>query len=182
MNQTIFLDRDGVINKDSPDYIKSPDEWQPIPGSLEAIAKLSKAGFPIFIITNQSGVGRGLYSLETLEAIHQEMLSAIEAKGGKIKAIYFCPHHPDKNCECRKPKPGLLFQAAKEHEIDLTNSLVIGDSLRDIEAGLAAKAKTLLVMTGNGNKTASTNKKALANTLLAEDLASATQFIIAQSL
>ncbi len=178
MNKVIFLDRDGVINADSPDYIKTPDEWQALPGSLEAIAKLTQAGFTLFIITNQSGVGRGLYSLETLNAIHQKMLAEVQAAGGKIKAIYFCPHHPDEHCSCRKPKPGLLLQAAQEHQLDLAKATLIGDSCRDIEAGLAVNAKTLLVMTGNGLQTAKQYKHFLQKTLLAENLPQAADHLI----
>lgn len=178
MQQVIFLDRDGVINYNSADYIKSPDEWQPIPGSLEAIAQLSKAGFTIFIITNQSGVGRGLYNLATLHAIHDKMLTAIKATRGIIKQIYYCPHKPEDNCHCRKPKPGLLLQAATEHSIDLSQSIMIGDSFKDIAAGRAVNAKTVLVMTGNGTETAIKHKTELADTVLAENLNNAVAYLL----
>src|SRR3990167_4646524 len=169
-NKVIFLDRDGVINHDSEEYIKSPDEWRPIPGSIEAIAKLTQAGFVLFITTNQSGISRGFFNLNTLEKIHQKMQSSIEAIGGKIEKIYFCPHHPDDNCQCRKPKPGLFENAAKDYSINLSEVYVIGDSLRDIQAGLAIKAKTILVLSGNGEKTAKTHKDQLTQTILAGNL------------
>ena len=161
LNKVIFLHRDGVINYESDGFIKSPEEWLPIPSSLEAIAKLSKAHFTLFIVTNQSGVGRGLFDLKALEKIHHKMLTEITQTGGKIEKIYFCPHKPEDNCSCRKPKPGLYQQAAKEYKIDFSTSYVIGDSLRDIQSGLAIQAKTILVLTGNGEITAKSYKKEL---------------------
>lgn len=167
----IILDRDGVINYDSDEFIKSPAEWIPIPGSLEAIARLHQAGFTLAIATNQSGVGRGYYSLETLQAIHQKMLSLIEQQGGQIAHLAFCPHLPDANCVCRKPKPGMFHQIATELHADLTQTLVVGDSWRDIQAGQAVNAKTALVLTGNGRGTAGKYKAELANTPIYRDLA-----------
>jgi D-glycero-D-manno-heptose 1,7-bisphosphate phosphatase len=146
-----ILDRDGVINFESPDYIKTPDEWIPIPGSIEAIAQLSKAGHTIVIATNQSGLGRGLYDHATLEKIHQKMIDAVEALDGKISKIYFCPHHPDDHCDCRKPKPGMLLQIMKDFSVTPDQMIFIGDSERDYGAALDVGCSFVLVMTGNGS-------------------------------
>lgn len=150
----IILDRDGVINQDSDDYIKSPDEWIPLPGSLEAIAQLTEAGFSVVVATNQSGIARGYYDLNTLEAIHQKMADAVAAAGGKLAGIFYCPHGPDDHCECRKPKDGLIRQIAETFQIDVTNVPFVGDSTRDIEAAISAGCLPILVKTGNGAKTA----------------------------
>ncbi|MFU8797879.1 MAG: D-glycero-beta-D-manno-heptose 1,7-bisphosphate 7-phosphatase [Gammaproteobacteria bacterium] len=130
----IILDRDGVINVDSPDYIKSPDEWLPLPRSLTAIARLYQAGYTLAVATNQSGVGRGYYSLATLAKMHEKMQQAVIAAGGFIDAIFFCPHTPEEGCDCRKPKPGLFHQIAAYYQLDLQGVIAIGDSPRDIEA------------------------------------------------
>jgi len=148
----VLLDRDGVINHDSDAFIKSPDEWLPIDGSLKAIALLSKNDYQVIVITNQSGVGRGHYSDATLTDIHLKMIRMVKAAGGEISHIYCCPHLPDAGCECRKPKPGMLLQFSKDADVAL-DDIYFGDSLRDIEAGIAAGAKALLVRTGNGEKT-----------------------------
>ena len=152
----VILDRDGVINHDSPDFIKSPEEWQAISGSLEAIAALSAAGIRVAIATNQSGVGRGLFSQEDLEAIHLHMIAAIEAAGGTIDRVVFCPHAPQANCDCRKPRIGLFKQIAEHFELTLPLEGVpcIGDSPRDIEAARGAGGRPILVLTGNGAETA----------------------------
>lgn len=150
---TIVLDRDGVINHDSDAYIKSPDEWIPIPGSLEAIARLSQAGYRVLVATNQSGLGRGLFDTKTLDAIHNKMESAIQAMGGKLAGIYYCPHLPDDNCSCRKPNPGLLLQMGRDLGIDLRQTFLVGDSLKDLQAAAAVGAKPVLVLTGNGINT-----------------------------
>lgn len=144
----IILDRDGVINYDSDAYIKSPEEWIPIPGSLEAIAKLNQAGFKIAVATNQSGVGRGLLTETTLMAIHEKMEQALAKEGGHIDAIFYCPHTPDDQCSCRKPKPGLFYAIANHFNCSLANVPAIGDSLRDVEAALQAGCKPILVQTG----------------------------------
>lgn len=149
----VILDRDGVINVESPDYIKSPEEWIPIDGSLEAIAQLSDAGYTIAIATNQSGVGRGYYSHETLDLIHEKLLSAVANTGGEVDLIRFCPHHPDDGCECRKPKPGLFHMLAKYYDASLKGVYAVGDSLRDLQAAASAGASPVLVRTGNGHKT-----------------------------
>ncbi len=149
----IVLDRDGVINRDSTDFIKSPDEWIALPGSLAAIEKLNVAGFTVVVATNQSGVGRKLFSLETLDKIHATMSAAVTAAGGHLDGIYFCPHTPDAGCDCRKPKPGLLQQICERYERTAAELIVVGDSLRDLEAAWAVGAKAILVRTGNGVQT-----------------------------
>lgn len=149
----IILDRDGVINHDSVDYIKSPDEWVAIPGSLEAIAHLNRAGFHVLIATNQSGVGRGYYDLATLDEIHEKLTHELATVGGCIDGIFFCPHRPDEGCGCRKPEPGMLFQIEEKFNLDLSLTYFIGDSHGDIQAALNAGCKPLLVMTGNGERT-----------------------------
>ena len=152
-SQLAILDRDGVINFDSDAFIKSPDEWLPIPGSLEAIARLHQAGWRVVVASNQSGVGRGLMDEDSLEAIHRRMEQAVTAAGGHFDGIYYCPHHPDEGCKCRKPLPGLLNAIATHFDISLEHVPVIGDSERDLEAATAAGAEPVLVLTGNGEKT-----------------------------
>jgi len=152
-NKIIVLDRDGVINIDSPDYIKTPEEWNPLPGSIEAIAKLTGSGYRIFIATNQSGIGRGLYTEATYREIEQKMLAMIEDGGGKIEGIFYCPHTPDDRCACRKPQPGLLYEIEKAIQRSLENVVFVGDSRRDLDAAETVGAKGVLVLTGNGRKT-----------------------------
>ena len=149
----ILLDRDGVINQDSDAFIKSPDEWQPIKGSLEAIALLNQHGYQVVVVTNQSGIARGLFDENTLTAIHEKMCRLVNEAGGNIAAIYFCPHGVDSLCECRKPKAGLLKQFALDFNVDLIGLPVIGDSLRDLQAAVAVNALPVLVKTGKGEKT-----------------------------
>ncbi len=149
----IVLDRDGVINEDSEAYIKSPEEWHPIPGSLEAIAALNRAGYQVVVATNQSGIARGLYDLDTLARIHEKMHQALAAVGGHIEAVFFCPHGPDDDCECRKPRPGLFHDIAGRLRISLKGVPAIGDSLRDLQAAEAVGARPILVRTGKGRKT-----------------------------
>ncbi|MDF2939935.1 MAG: D,D-heptose 1,7-bisphosphate phosphatase [Gammaproteobacteria bacterium] len=149
----IILDRDGVINFDSDDYIKSTEEWQPIPGSLEAMASLHKAGYLVAVATNQSGIARGLFSLAELQAMHQKMQNLLRQCGGKIDALAYCPHGPNDACECRKPKPGLLLNIAKQLGISLENTYFVGDSFKDIEAARAVNATPILVKTGKGERT-----------------------------
>jgi D-glycero-D-manno-heptose 1,7-bisphosphate phosphatase len=152
--QIVVLDRDGVINRDSSGYIKSASEWEALPGSLEAIALLSRAGFRVVVASNQSGLGRGLFTLEDLKKIHHKMESQIRDAGGRLAGIFFCPHHPEENCDCRKPKPGLLRQIESSFQCKLTGHPVIGDSERDLEAARAVGARPILVLTGNGARTA----------------------------
>lgn len=149
----IVLDRDGVINLDSDQFIKSPDEWKPIPGSLEAIARLNEANWRVVVASNQSGVGRGLFDMDTLNAINEKMVKAIGQVGGRLDAIFFCPHAADSPCDCRKPKPGMFLQIAERFNVDLDGMLVVGDSLRDLQAGVAVGCKPYLVLTGKGKKT-----------------------------
>lgn len=148
-----MLDRDGVINRDSTDFIKSPEEFIVLPGSAEAIEQLNKAGYRVVVATNQSGVGRGLISIGTLEDIHDKMSAIIRAAGGHLDAIYYCPHRPDEHCDCRKPKPGLLRQVAQANHRSAADLIVVGDSLRDLEAAWAFGAQAILVRTGNGKTT-----------------------------
>ena len=152
-NHYVLLDRDGVINHDSDDYIKSPEEWHPIEGSLEGIALLNQFNYKVVVITNQASLTRGLFDENTLEKIHAKMRSMAAEKGGKIEAIYYCPHSPENNCACRKPKPGLLQSFADDNKVELKDLFFIGDSLRDIQAAQAAGANPILVKTGNGEKT-----------------------------
>ncbi|MDA0789383.1 MAG: D-glycero-beta-D-manno-heptose 1,7-bisphosphate 7-phosphatase [Proteobacteria bacterium] len=149
----VILDRDGVINFDSPDYIKSPEEWVPIPGSIEAIALLTRAGYQVFIATNQAGVGRGKFSEEALSRIHRKMQSSITAAGGQLAGILYCPHHPDDDCDCRKPKPGLLVEIGRTAGIRLDGLPFVGDSLTDLQAARAAGCEPVLVLTGKGTDT-----------------------------
>lgn len=152
----IILDRDGVINEDSDTYIKCPEEWNPIPGSLEAIARFTQNGYRVVVITNQSGIARGLFNLTTLERIHDKMQEAVYGSGGSIDDIFFCPHMPEDLCECRKPKPGLFYTFAKKYDLDVRGIPAIGDSYRDIEAARLVGAQPVLVRTGKGEKTYST--------------------------
>jgi len=149
----VILDRDGVINQDSAQFIKSPEEWIPIPGSLEAIAMLNQAGFRVALATNQSGIERGLFDMATLNAIHDKMHRALGQYGGRIDALFYCPHTADSNCDCRKPKPGMLEEISKRFGTDLDGIPSVGDSLRDLQAGLSLGAQPILVRTGKGEKT-----------------------------
>jgi D-glycero-D-manno-heptose 1,7-bisphosphate phosphatase len=149
----VILDRDGVINQDSDDFIKSPSEWIAIPGSLEAIARLNQADYHVVVCTNQSGIARGKFNIMTLNAIHQKMHSAAQSVGADIDAVFFCPHAADDNCDCRKPKPGMLHAIAKRFETNLKGVPVVGDSLRDLQAGFVLGCKPYLVLTGKGEMT-----------------------------
>jgi D-glycero-D-manno-heptose 1,7-bisphosphate phosphatase len=149
----VILDRDGVVNHDSDSYIKGPDEWRPIAGSLEAIARLNHAGYHVVLATNQSGVGRGLFEVSTLNAIHDKMHRALGQIGGRIDAIFFCPHAQEADCNCRKPKAGLLEEIARRFNVDLKGVPCVGDALRDLQAFTAVGAAPILVLTGKGAKT-----------------------------
>lgn len=153
MNKLIILDRDGVINQDSDDYVKSLEEWIPIEGSCEAIADLCKAGYTVAVATNQSGLARGFFSVDDLEAMHGRMNALVEEAGGEIATIKYCPHGPDDACDCRKPLPGLVDQIEKELNVSADGAYFIGDSLRDLQAGLSKGCKPVLVMTGKGEMT-----------------------------
>jgi D-glycero-D-manno-heptose 1,7-bisphosphate phosphatase len=172
----VILDRDGVINYDSASYIKTPDEWKPIPGSLEAIAQLSQAGYHVVVATNQSGVGRGLFEMATLNAIHDKMHRALGQFGGRIDAVFFCPHALDNGCNCRKPKPGLFEEIARRFNANLKDVPSVGDSLRDLQASAAAGAQPILVLTGKGQKT-SREDGLPPGTVIYADLAEAVESI-----
>ena len=149
----VILDRDGTINHDSDDYIKSPEEWRPIRGSLEAIARLNQAGYRVVVATNQSGIARGLFTTRTLFAIHDTLQRALGQLGGRIDAFFFCPHAADTGCECRKPQPGMLLEVSRRFNISLKDTYMVGDSRKDLEAAAAAGARPVLVLTGKGRKT-----------------------------
>lgn len=149
----VVLDRDGVINRESPDFIRTPDEWVPLQGSIRAIADLTRAGFAVVVASNQSGVGRGLFTADTLAAIHSRMTDALEAAGGRLAGIFVCPHRPEDACECRKPLPGLMQQIEAHFGMALRGQPAIGDSYRDLEAAWRVGARAMLVRTGNGTET-----------------------------
>lgn len=149
----VVLDRDGVINADSDAFIKSPDEWVALPGSLEAIARLNQAGYRVAVATNQSGIGRGLFDMAALNAMHMKMHRAAAAVGGRIDAVFFCPHTAQDHCECRKPKPGMLKMIAERFELDPSHTPSVGDALRDLQAAAAIGFQPHLVLTGKGRKT-----------------------------
>ncbi|MFL2553456.1 MAG: D-glycero-beta-D-manno-heptose 1,7-bisphosphate 7-phosphatase [Candidatus Rariloculaceae bacterium] len=179
VDRLIVLDRDGVINEESEAYIKTPAEWQPLAGSLEAIAELKKAGFRIVVVSNQSGIGRGLFTLASLEAINRKMTAAVTAAGGKLTRIYCCPHMPIDHCDCRKPRPGLLLQVAEDFGISLNNLPVVGDKASDLEMARRVGARPLLVLTGYGQKTAASLVDESTETF--SDLKSAAASLIAES-
>jgi D-glycero-D-manno-heptose 1,7-bisphosphate phosphatase len=174
----IILDRDGVINYDREQFIKSPDEWRPIPGSLEAIARLNHAGFRVVVATNQSGLGRRLLDTATLIAIHEKLHKALSQVGGRIDAVFFCPHTADANCDCRKPKPGMLLDIGQRFGVELTGVPCIGDSLRDLQAAEACGAQPILVLTGKGEKTLREGNFP-KNTVIFPDLAFAVTALLA---
>ncbi|TCS38321.1 D-glycero-D-manno-heptose 1,7-bisphosphate phosphatase [Paucimonas lemoignei] len=149
----IVLDRNGVINQYAEGYIKSPEEWVPIPGALQAIARLNQAGYRVVVTTNQSGIARGKLSVVALNAIHQKMHEAAKMAGADIDAVFFCPHAVEDNCDCRKPKPGMLRAIARRYDIDLKGVPVVGDSLCDLQAAFVSGCAPYLVLTGNGTQT-----------------------------
>nr|WP_216666626.1 D-glycero-beta-D-manno-heptose 1,7-bisphosphate 7-phosphatase [Bordetella trematum] len=164
------MDRDGVINRDSDAFVKSPEEWVALPGSLEAIARLSQSGWTVAIATNQSGLARGLFDMNTLNAIHAKLHREVAALGGDVDAIFLCPHGPDDGCVCRKPLPGMMHDIARRYDISLAGVPAVGDSLRDLQASAQAGCTPWLVLTGNGEKTRA--KGGLpANTRICADLA-----------
>ena len=179
-NKIIILDRDGTINRDSDDYIKSPDEWQPLPGALEAIARLSQAGWHLVIASNQSGLGRGLFDVATLNQIHDKMNKMLSAAGGRIDAIFYCPHVPQDQCHCRKPSSGLFEQIGDRFGAQLDQVNAVGDTLRDAQAAAAVGCRTHLVCTG---KSESWNGPALPegfppDTLVHDDLAAFAEWML----
>lgn len=180
LQNVIFLDRDGVINYDSPDYIKSWAEFEFLPGSLEAMAALTKAGHHLIVITNQSIIGRGWVPLPVLEDMFRRMCRAVEAAGGKIFDIFYCPHHPEEQCDCRKPEPGMIFQAKTAHGIDLASTVMIGDNIKDVVCGQnAGCGATVLVRTGSGRKAEQAfTSRQKPPTLVVDDLAAAAHIIL----
>lgn len=149
----LILDRDGVINQDSDAYIKTLDEWIPIPGAIAAIARLSKAGWTVAVATNQSGIARGYYDLATLESMHTRLRELVAEQGGELGVVVYCPHGPDEGCDCRKPKPGMLRQIAQHYGVDLRDVWFVGDSRGDLDAALAVDCQPVLVKTGKGERT-----------------------------
>jgi D-glycero-D-manno-heptose 1,7-bisphosphate phosphatase len=173
----IILDRDGVINEDSDEYIKSSEEWIPIPGSLAAIAKLNQAGYKVAVASNQSGLARGYFTQKDLEDMHAKMQQELAKLGGHVDAIFYCPHHPDDNCDCRKPKPGLLLQIAKKLNTNLENAVFIGDTLSDFQCAKNAGCHFILVKTGKGMRTLAKNPD-LKEVPVFENLIEAVEFIL----
>ncbi len=157
----VILDRDGTVNEDRDDFVKSADEWVPLPGALEAIARLNQAGWHTVLATNQSGLGRGLFDMATLNAIHTKMHSMLASQGGRIDAVFFCPHAPNETCRCRKPLPGLFEQIGERYGVDLTDVPVVGDALRDLQAGAAAGCPTHLVRTGKSARLSDAERTAI---------------------
>jgi D-glycero-D-manno-heptose 1,7-bisphosphate phosphatase len=178
--QVVFTDRDGVINRDSAEGIRRPEEFEFLPGSREALRRLTENGFRIFVVTNQSAVGRGFMTRETLEEIHRRMVAAAQAEGGRIEGIFICPHLPEDGCSCRKPAPGLLLEAQRQHRIDLSEAVMIGDSATDVECALAAGVgTTVLVRTGNGEEAGRVlTSRGLSPDFIADDLSQAADWII----
>jgi D-glycero-D-manno-heptose 1,7-bisphosphate phosphatase len=170
MARLILLDRDGVINFDSPDFIKRPDEWRPIPGALDAVASLKRRGYLVGVCTNQSGVGRGLFSEAMLADIHQRLHTALAERGVALDAIAYCPHGPDAGCVCRKPRPGLLRRTMTALRVCPERTLFVGDSLRDVRAARAAGVKSVFV-TGSGKPGAARHARMLGTTAVVDDLA-----------
>ena len=169
MLKLLILDRDGVINYDSDAYIKSVAEWIPLPGSIEAIAQLSKAGWTVAIATNQSGIARGYYDIATLDAMHARLRTLVAEQGGEVGLVVYCPHGPDEGCDCRKPKPGMLKIISEHYKVPLAGIWFVGDSLGDLGAAKAVDSQPVLVKTGKGDKTQAKNLP--VGTLIFDDLA-----------
>lgn len=174
----VILDRDGVINADSDAFIKTPEEWKPLPGSLEAIATLNHSGYRVVVCSNQSGIGRGLLDMAALNAINDKMYKTLGQLGGRIDALFYCPHPAEANCACRKPKPGMFQDIAQRFNTELAGVPSIGDSLRDLQASAAAGCQPILVLTGKGKKTQAAGELP-TGTRVYEDLAAAVRAIIA---
>jgi D-glycero-D-manno-heptose 1,7-bisphosphate phosphatase len=177
----VILDRDGVINQDSANFIKNPNEWIALPGSLEAIALLNQSGFRVAIATNQSGIARGLFDMATLNAIHDKMQKALAQVGGRIDAMFYCPHAADDHCNCRKPKTGMIEDIGRRFSVELSEVYAIGDSLRDLQAFAEAGCKPILVRSGKGEETLA-HGNLPKNTIIFADLNEAVQHIIAEDL
>ncbi len=167
----VVLDRDGVINGWRPEGVASPDQWEAIPGSLEAIVRLNQAGYRVVVATNQSGIARGLFDLGDLHAVHRKLHSALDTLGGRVDAILYCPHRDGDECDCRKPKPGLLKNVAKRLGTELVDVPVVGDALRDMQAAMAVGARPFLVRTGKGERTLDENPALAQHVTVCNDLA-----------
>ena len=176
----LILDRDGVINRDSSEFVKSVEEWLPLPGSIEAIADLSRAGYTVAVASNQSGLARGLFDEAALAAMHDQLRERVAAHGGQVDRIVVCPHGPDDHCPCRKPKPGLLLQLGEHYATSLHGVPAIGDSLRDLQAAAAVGARPILVRTGNGSKTSQSLPPELNGIEVFDDLAAASAALLAE--
>lgn len=182
LQKVIFLDRDGVINHDSPDYIRSRAEFEFLPGSLDAIRRLTENGYTLIVITNQSAVARGFITPEELNAIHKTMCETVKQHGGRITDIFFCPHLPEERCSCRKPKPGLIYQAKQRYDIDLARSVMVGDSAKDIGcARNAGCGQAVLVRTGYKDETHMLAAKGIVPDAVCEDLSDAARYITERS-
>lgn len=175
----IILDRDGVINHDRDDFVKSPDEWQPIAGSMDALAFLTQAGYTLAVATNQSGIGRGYFTMQTLNDMHAKMHKLVHQAGGEISGIWYCPHTADHGCGCRKPKPGMIEDILERFQADAAATYLVGDSLRDLQAIAAVGGQPVLVKTGKGMKTLRQEADKLPeHTLVFDDLMAFSQFLI----
>ena len=182
MTKAVFLDRDGVINENRPDHVKSWAEFQFLPGVLDGIARLSQAGVHVFVISNQAIVNRGLVSRDSVDTINQRMIDAIRRRGGNVDAVAYCPHRPEEHCDCRKPQPGLLLALARLHGVDLEDAIVIGDALSDVDAAHAAGCKAILVQTGRGGEQLAMAKAAGRNGFaVAPDLRSAIELLLGEA-
>lgn len=176
----IILDRDGVINQDSDNFIRTVEEFIPLPGSLEAIARLNHAGYRVAVATNQSGIGRGLFDLASLNAMHDKLRRLLTSIGGQIEMVAFCPHRPDEACQCRKPKPGLYHEIAQRFDVSLQDIPVVGDSLRDLQAAQAVGARPILVRTGKGERTVAKGE-GLDGVAVFHDLAAVVDYLLAEA-
>lgn len=174
-----ILDRDGVINEDLGKTVISPDAWKPLPGSLEAIARLHQSGWHVAVATNQSGIARGLLDLDTLHAVHRRMHELVKEAGGRIDVVAFCPHKESDSCNCRKPAPGMLYTIAERLDVALPEIVLIGDSLRDVQAAMAAAARPMIVRTGKGQRTLDGNK-GLEHIPAHDDLAACVEAILSE--
>jgi D-glycero-D-manno-heptose 1,7-bisphosphate phosphatase len=179
----VFLDRDGVINQNHDDHVKSWQEFQFIPGAPEAVARLTRGGTRVFVVTNQAVINRGVVSREVVEDINRRMTRELERRGGRIEAVAYCPHRPEQRCGCRKPQPGMLLGLARQHRVDLQTSVVIGDALADVEAGLAAGCQAMLVLTGRGrDQLARAAASGLEGFIVAPDLSRAVELVLPRAL
>jgi D-glycero-D-manno-heptose 1,7-bisphosphate phosphatase len=178
----VILDRDGTINEDRDDYVKSADEWVPLSGALEAIARLNHAGFHAVVASNQSGLGRGLFDMATLNAMHAKLNQMLAKHGGRVDAVFFCPHAPDEHCECRKPLPGMMLQIAERYGVNLRDVPVVGDSLRDLQAAAAAGCEPHLVRSGKARTLSDAQVSQLAaqveGTIVHADLSAFAEFLL----